>query len=89
MDLKNGDGGGIVIFGSPTLVRSLADAALIDEYRLIVHPVVVTVGEQLFDGLEKRQDLHLSEVTAFREGALLVTYQAYETAETSTPGQQS
>jgi hypothetical protein len=53
---------------------------------LVVHPVVVTVGEQLFDGLDKRQDLHLAEVTTFREGAVLLTY---KTAETSTPDRQS
>jgi dihydrofolate reductase len=87
-DLKNGAGGAIIIFGSPTLVRSLADAALIDEYRLVVHPVVVTVGEHLFDGVDKGQDLHLAEVTTFREGAILLTYKSYKAAETSTPDRQ-
>lgn len=73
-DLKSGDGGDIVIFGSPTLVRSLTDADLIDEYQVFVHPVVVNEGEHLFDDLDKRKDFHLVDVKAYEHGAMLVTY---------------
>lgn len=73
-DLKNGDGGDIVIFGSPTLVRSLTDADLIDEYQIFVHPVVVNEGEHLFDDLDKRKDFRLVDVKAFEHGAMLVKY---------------
>ena len=73
-DLKNSDGGDIVIFGSPTLVRSLTDANLIDEYQIFVHPVVVNEGEHLFDNLKKRKDFRLVDVKAFEHGAMLVTY---------------
>ncbi|MEU4539802.1 dihydrofolate reductase family protein [Streptosporangium sp. NPDC023825] len=73
-DLKNGDGGDIVIFGSPKLVRSLTDANLIDEYHILVHPVVVNVGERLFDDLAAQKDLHLVDVKPLKEGAILVTY---------------
>jgi dihydrofolate reductase len=65
-DLKNGDGGDIIIFGSPTLVRSLTDADLIDVYQFQVHPVVVNVGEHLFDSLEHRKDLHLVDAKTAR-----------------------
>lgn len=73
-DLKNGDGGDIVIFGSPTLVRSLTDADLIDEYQIFVHPVVVNEGEHLFYDLDKRKDFRLVDVKAFEHGAMLVKY---------------
>lgn len=73
-DLKKSDGGDIAIFGSPTLVRSLTDANLIDEYQIQVHPVVATVGEHLFDGLKVQKDFHLVDVKSLKGGSLLVTY---------------
>ena len=72
--LKSGAGGDVVIFGSPTLVRSLADAGLIDEYLFVMHPVLVEVGERLFERLETRTDLHLVSATPFVEDAVLLTY---------------
>jgi dihydrofolate reductase len=77
-DLKNSDGGDIVIFGSPTLVRSLADATLIDEYQIQVAPVVVNVGEHLFDTLKDRKDFALVDVKALEGGSMLVTYKPAE-----------
>lgn len=74
-DLKNGDGGDMVIFGSPTLVRSLANANLIDVYQVLVHPVVVNVGEHLFDNLKERKDFRLVGVKTLTDGSLLVTYE--------------
>jgi len=73
-DLKKGDGGDIVILGSPTLVRSLANANLIDEYQIVIHPVVVNVGERLFDDLHEQKEFQLAGVKAFKVGSLLVTY---------------
>jgi len=73
-DLKNSDGGDIVIFGSPILVRSLTDADLIDEYQIDVRPVVVNVGERLFDGIEGRKDFELVDVEALEDGSMVVTY---------------
>lgn len=73
-DLKDTNGGDIVIFGSPTLVRSLANANLIDEYQIQVRPVVMNVGEHLFDGLKERKDFELIEVKPLNEGSLFVRY---------------
>ncbi|WP_424452406.1 dihydrofolate reductase family protein [Paenibacillus pinisoli] len=72
--MKIGDGGDIVIFGSPTLVRSLANANLIDEYQIVMHPVVVNVGEHLFDNLNEQKEFHLVDVKTLKVGSLLVTY---------------
>src|SRR5688572_8627038 len=52
--LKQGEGGDIITFGSPTLVQSLTNAGLVDEYRLLVHPVVVNYGKRLFENLKDR-----------------------------------
>lgn len=73
-DIKNEAGGDIIIFGSPTLVRSLTEANLIDEYQVQVHPVVVNAGEHLFDGLKDRKDFHLVDVKPLTGGSILVTY---------------
>jgi dihydrofolate reductase len=73
-ELKNGEGGDIVIFGSPTLVRALTDANLIDEYQVQVHPVVVNVGEHLFDNLKERKHFHLIEAKSLEDGSLFVRY---------------
>lgn len=72
--LKGGEGGDIMIFGSPVLVRSLTEANLIDEYQFKVHPVVVNVGEHLFDNLKKKKDFQLMEAKALQDGAILVKY---------------
>ena len=72
--LKEQDGGDIVTFGSAVLVRSLADAGLVDEYQIIVHPVVVGVGQRLFDDGIGQHDFQLKSVDTFEHGAMLVTY---------------
>jgi dihydrofolate reductase len=73
-DLKDSDGHDIVIFGSPTLVRALADANLIDEYQLQIAPVVVNVGEHLFDRLKERKDFVLIGAKPLEGGSILVKY---------------
>ncbi|WNG86403.1 dihydrofolate reductase family protein [Mycobacterium sp. ITM-2016-00317] len=48
--LKNGPGSGaIAMSGSPSVVRQLLEAGLIDELHLLVHPIVVGKGARLFD----------------------------------------
>ncbi|TQM04297.1 dihydrofolate reductase family protein [Pseudonocardia kunmingensis] len=73
-ELRRRDGGDIITFGSPVLVQSLTNAGLVDEYRIIVHPVLVNEGRRLFDDLEGRTDLRLVGVDTFAGGAMLVTY---------------
>lgn len=73
-ELKKKTGGNIIIFGSPTLVQSLTNAKLIDEFHIIVHPVIVQEGERLFENLHGRTDFRLISVDAFKHGAMLVKY---------------
>ena len=73
-ELKESDGGDIVTFGSPVLVRSLTNAGLVDEYQILVHPVVIHEGRRLFDDLTGRTDLELADVTTFPGSAMTVTY---------------
>ncbi|SRR6266498_692202 len=75
--LKEQDGGDIITFGSPTIVQSLTNANLIDEYRVLVHPVIV--GEdrrkRLFENIVDRKDLKLLSTQTFEHGAVLVCYE--------------
>ena len=72
--LKEAAGGDIITFGSPTLVQSLTNAGLVDEYRILVHPVVVHEGRRLFDNLQGRTDFRLVGVETYARGAMMVTY---------------
>ncbi|HYG83903.1 MAG TPA: dihydrofolate reductase family protein [Verrucomicrobiae bacterium] len=74
-DLKMTDGGDIIIFGSPVLVRSLTEADLIDKYIIQVHTVVTNDGERLFDTLSEQKDFRLIEAKALDDTSLLVTFE--------------
>lgn len=60
--------------GGMTLPLALADLGLIDEYELMVHPVVVGHGPTLFAGLSQRLDLELVERREFNAGAVSLRY---------------
>lgn len=73
-ELKGGDGGDIMTFGSPKLVQTLTNARLVDEYQLIVHPVIVSEGRRLFEHLQGRTDFRVIGVDRFPGGAMTITY---------------
>lgn len=72
--LKAADGGTIAIYASPKLVHSFIDLALIDEFRLVVHPVVIGSGTPLFHD-RSALDLELLESKSFESGAVYLRYQ--------------
>jgi dihydrofolate reductase len=61
-ELKNSYEGDILIAGSATLVRALTDLGLVDEYRLMVFPLILGTGKRLFDGA-KLTRLKLAGIT--------------------------
>jgi dihydrofolate reductase len=52
-ELKESDGGPIVVHGSATLGASLGDAGLVDRYHLLVFPVLLGAGRRLFSEADK------------------------------------
>jgi dihydrofolate reductase len=72
--LKQQPGKDIVIPGSPTLVRSLLRAGLLDELSLNICPIVVGPGMRLFEEFTDHAGLTVMESRALSTGVLSVTY---------------
>jgi len=72
--LKAQAGKNIYVVGGPTLVVSLLNAGLLDELRLIVHPLLLSGGKALFEGVDKRRSLELVKVDSTESGKVILTY---------------
>jgi dihydrofolate reductase len=72
--LKQQDGGPIVVAGSRTLVHTLMEHDLIDEYRLMVFPVVLGSGKRLFPETPDKTTLELVDTKTFDTGVQVHTY---------------
>jgi dihydrofolate reductase len=73
--LKDQPGKDILIFGSGDLVNSLMQHDLIDEYRLMVFPVIVGSGKRLFNEGGDTKSLKLVGTQTFDSGAIVLTYE--------------
>ncbi|MGD9890528.1 MAG: dihydrofolate reductase family protein [Dehalococcoidia bacterium] len=73
--LKQEPGKDIAVVGSATLVRSLLRDNLLDELRLLVHPIVVGQGTHLFPEGTEQTPLKLVDAKIFSTGVLYLTYQ--------------
>jgi dihydrofolate reductase len=72
--LKQEPGKDIAILGSGTLVRSLLQGDLLDELRLIIHPIVLGSGKRLFEDETYRKAPELVGSKTFATGVLYLTY---------------
>jgi class 3 adenylate cyclase/dihydrofolate reductase len=72
--VKGQPGGDILLHGSAQLFNALAEANLIDEYRLMVFPVVLGSGTQLFRDSRNTQHLRLVDSRTFESGVAVLTY---------------
>jgi dihydrofolate reductase len=72
-DLKRARTGDLVIMGSSRLINSLAPHGLIDEYLLMIHPLVLGSGRRLFDNPFK---LQLLDSSATGTGVIIATYRS-------------
>jgi dihydrofolate reductase len=78
--LKTQPGSTIGAAGSPTLVRSLIQQDLLDEFQLMVHPVIAGNGKRLFADGDDLKRLRLVDSKATRSGVALLTYRPLDKA---------
>jgi len=73
--MKDQQGPGMVILGSGTIIAQLTQEGLIDEYQVIVNPIVIGNGRTMFEGVDKKVNLKLTAERRFRNGNVLLTYE--------------
>ncbi len=73
--LKQEPGPGMAILGSGSIVAPLAEAGLIDEFQLVVNPVVLGAGRTMFEGIKTKLSLKLTATRTFGNGNVLLCYQ--------------
>jgi dihydrofolate reductase len=76
--LKREPGRNMLIYGSASLVQALTNHGLIDEYQLLVHPVIVGGGKSLFQDLTHQVKLKLVNTKTHPSGVVVLTYQPRE-----------
>ena len=72
--LKEADAGPILVNGSARLVHALAENDLVDEYRAMVHPVLIADGLRMFPDPEDMKLLKLDDAIAYESGVALLIY---------------
>lgn len=81
--LKQEPGGDILCFGSSQLVETLMRHDLVDQYRLMVFPVILGSGQRLFREDIDLQHLRLLEARTFSSGVVLLKYERQHDEPTS------
>jgi dihydrofolate reductase len=72
--LKEEPGDQLVIMGSGSIIAQLAPEKVIDEYQMVVNPLVLGAGRTMFDGIREKLNLKLTNSRAFQNGNVLLTY---------------
>ena len=74
-ELKNEDGKDVAILGSSDLAVTLMEHGLIDEFRVMINPVVLGNGKPLFQGIKSKLDLRLIKTRTFKSDNILLYYE--------------
>lgn len=73
--MKKEHGKDMVIMGSGEIISQLAPEGLIDEYQILVIPIVLGKGRTMFDGMTKTLKLKLTSSRAFKNGNVFLHYE--------------
>jgi dihydrofolate reductase len=73
--LKQQPGKDIAIFGSGTIVSQLTEAGFIDEYQIVVNPLIIGAGIPEFTGITHNVKLKLMDSKTFKNGVVLLKYE--------------
>jgi len=72
--LKEESGPNMVMMGSGNVVSQLAAAGLVDEYQIVIHPIVLGNGRTLFEGVGERLNFKLQKTRTFENGNVVLWY---------------
>jgi dihydrofolate reductase len=73
--MKQEPGKNILVEGSASIVQQLTNFGLVDEYHLLVHPIILGNGKPLFKAIRERHTLKLVSTEAFKNGVVLLRYE--------------
>jgi dihydrofolate reductase len=73
--LKQGSGKDLTVLGSGSIASQLAQEGLIDEYLILLNPVVIGKGKTMFEGVKDRFSLKLTKTRVFGNGNILLSYE--------------
>lgn len=73
-EIKQQDGKDIIVWGSADLVQSLMREGLIDEYYILIHPLILGTGKKLFPNGNIKQELELTASKTTKGGVVALTY---------------
>ena len=73
--MKDEPGPDMAILGSGSIVSQLAPEHLIDEYQMVVDPVVLGMGRTMFEGIKEKLDLKLTKTRTFRNGKVFLCFE--------------
>ncbi|MEO8905803.1 MAG: dihydrofolate reductase family protein [Polyangiaceae bacterium] len=72
--LKRETGPGLVLMGSGSIVSQLAQHGLVDEFQLVVNPIVLGSGKSMFTGVKHSFELELTNTRRFENGNVVLSY---------------
>ena len=73
--LKQESGSGMVILGSGSIISQLALENVIDEYQIVVNPIILGEGRTMFEGIKDKLNLKLTNSRTFKNGNVLLCYE--------------
>jgi dihydrofolate reductase len=73
--MKREPGPDMAILGSASLVSQLAQLGLIDEFQIVVNPIVLGKGKSMFEGVRERLNLRQTGTRTFGNGSVLLCYE--------------
>lgn len=73
-ELKSQPGPALIVMGSGSVVSQLAQEALVDEYQMVVNPIVLGSGKSMFEGVKNAFGLQLRDTRRFTNGNVVLSY---------------
>jgi len=74
-DMKKEPGGDMAILGSGNIVSQLAQQGLIDEFQIVIVPIILGKGKTVFEGIKSKINLKLKRSRVFGNGNVFLCYE--------------